>query len=259
MSARSIGGLAAVAVLFALCAARARGDDACWQLLYSAVQRNATDAPAPYVSYSESLDLQEDGRNIGYANLNVTYRDDGTAYIDDSRFAHPFVSNVLDPGPPILGPYGGRRETWLSFGTEYSILPVIADTRTPHRARCNDLGDEAIDGGSYAHLAFPDARADRPALKEVWIDRKHLTVRRAVVSEYLNFYFFDGDVKQRLADYRLEIARLDGHDVLQQVNWHYTFWQYGQGTNLQEEYKFGAYHFDSNAPPGARFAGAGDI
>ncbi len=258
MSTRSIGGLAAAAVLFALCAAAARGDDGCWRLLYATVQRNATDAPAPFVSYTESLHLEEDGRSIEYANLNVTYRDDGVAYVDDSRFAHPFVSAILDPGPPVLGPYGGRRETWLTFGSEEATLPVIADTHTQHRARCNDLGDDSIDGASYAHLAFPDARTDRPALKEVWIDRRSLTVRRAVVSEYLNFYFFDGDMTQRLTDYTLEIARLDGHDVLRQVNWRYTFWQYGQGTNLQEEYKFGAYRFDSDPPAGARFGIAGD-
>ncbi len=254
MSVRAIGGLAACAAFFALCGASARGDDACWQLVYATVQHNAGAPHAPFVSYSESVNLQEDGHAIEYAQANVTYRDDGFAYVDDSRFVHPFVSAMLDPGPPVLGPYGDRRQSWLALGIDDTSLPIIADTTATHRARCDDLGDEVIDGVPYAHLVFPDARTDRPALKGVWIDRSRLLVRRVVVSEYLNFYFRDGDMKQHLADYTLEIAHVDGHDVLSQVNWRYSYWQYGQRTDLQEEYKFGAYRFASQPPAGVLFA-----
>jgi hypothetical protein len=257
MSARSLGGLVAVSVLFALCATSARGDEACWKLLYSTVQHNAAVPHAPFVSYSESVDLQEDGIPIQSARANVTYRDDGVAYIDDSRFDHPFLSGVLDPGPPILGPYGTRRETWLEFGNHDAPLPIIADAQTAHREECKDLGDDMIDGGKFAHLVFPGARDDGPALKSVWIDRTRLTVRRAVVSEYINFYFYDGDITHHLADFTLEVRQIDGHDVLDQLNWHYSYWQYGQRTNLNEEYRFGAYQFNSQAPAGTLFASAG--
>jgi len=256
MSVRSVGGLAAAVALFALCAAAARGDDACWQLLYSTMQHNASLERAPFVSYSESVDLEEDGWPIESARLNVTYRDDGMASVDDSRFVHPFASAILDPGPPVLGPYGDRRKTWLDFGIDDVALPVIADTQTAHRRVCNDLGDDTIEGSRYAHLVFPDANTDHPALKTVWIDRNRLTIRRAVVSEYLNFYFFDGDIAQRLADYTIEVSRINGHDVLTQINWKYSYWQYGQRTNLREEYKFGAYRFDTKAPPGTLFEDA---
>jgi hypothetical protein len=257
MSARSLGGLVAVMALFSLCATAARGDDTCWRLLYAAVQHNAAVPHAPFVSYSESVDLQEDGNSIQSARANVTYRDDGVAYVDDSRFDHPFVSFVLDPGPPVLGPYGGRRQTWLDFGTRDATLPIIADTQTAHAAECKDLGDDTIEGGKFAHLVFPEARGDVPDLKSVWIDRARLTVRRAVMSEYINFYFYDGDITQHLADFTLEVSQIDGHDVLDQVNWHYSYWQYGQRTTLKEEYKFGAYQFNAQAPAGTQFATAG--
>ncbi|HVA29121.1 MAG TPA: hypothetical protein VNF68_13145 [Candidatus Baltobacteraceae bacterium] len=258
MYSRSIGGLAAVAVLFALCATAARADDACWNLLYSSLHHNASTAQAPFVSYSESLDLEEDGQPIEYARANVTYRDDGMASIDDNRFAHPFLSPILDPGPPVLGPYGSRRDMWLAFGISDATLPIIADTKTVHRVQCNDLGDETIQRGRYAHLVFSDAHPDRLVLKSVWLDRARLTIRRVVVSEPVNFSSGDGDNSTHYADYTLEVAQVDGHDVITQINWGYSYWQFGQRTDLREEYKFGEYHFAKKAPAGTLFADAGN-
>jgi hypothetical protein len=256
MSARSIGGFAAAMVLFALSATAARGEDACWQLLYRAVEHNAAVAHPPYVSYNEKLALDEDGRSLEFAHINVTYRDDGIASVDDDRFAHPFLSAILDPGPPVLGPYGERRAQWLSLGDGDPSLKVIAETETPHRLPCVDVGDETIDGTPYAHLTFPEAATDRPALKAVWIDRTSLRIRRAVVSEWLAFYVDERLAQRRLTDYTLEIAQVGPYDVLTQVNWSYVFKSYGQRTVLSEEYTFAGYRFETRAPAGTLFADA---
>jgi hypothetical protein len=254
MAARAFAVLVVAGALVGLGTVPARAGDACWQLLYSALERSAATAHVPYVSYSETLRLIEDGQPLERARAEITYRDDGLASVVDDRFSQPFLSNVEDPGPPELGPYGDRRAAWLSFGDEYAPLPVIADTETAHRVACDDRGDDTIDGESFAHLTFPNAPTDRPALKAIWISRHTLAIRRAVVSGWLRFVVPDARETRALADYTLEITQIDGHAVLAQVNWRYVFVvDGGQQTTLEEEYRFDGYRFDNEAPPDTLF------
>lgn len=257
MTIRSIGGLAA-ALLFLGCTAVARGAvnvDPCWELLYQAMEHSASAPHAPYISYSELIRITQDGHRYEFANANVTYRDDGLAYIDDDRWVHPFVSRVLEPGPPVLGPYGAHRVSWLSFDDTSSdtSLPVIADTRN-YRHECIDQGNEDIDGTPAAHLLIADAPLDRPALKAIWIDRKTFAVRRAVVSQWLTFlYDYSGKRGQKLIDYTIAVQNVNGYNVIHQVNWEYTYRVFSQYSTISAEYVFNAYRFDAKPPLGTVF------
>lgn len=253
---RFIGGLAAAVLFFGSTAiASAENVDPCWELLYQALEHSAASQHAPYISYGELIHITQDGHRYEFANANVTYRDDGVAYIDDDRWVHPFLSRSLEPGPPVLGPYGPNRDTWLSFDDSTSItqLPVIASTRN-YRNECVDQGDETVDGRATAHLIIPDAPDDRPALKAIWIDRKTFAIRRAVVSQWLTFlYDYSGKRGQRLVDYTIAVEDINGYSVIHQVNWEYTYRVYSQFSTISAEYTFNGFHFDNKPPIGTAF------
>ena len=259
MLTQFIGGLVA-AVFFLGCSAGALADnDSCWQLLYHAVERSASGAHAPFISYGETINITQDGQRYERASAHVVYRDDGVAYIDDDRWVHPFLSSVLEPGPPVLGPYGQNRSSWLSFITSASTgkmpFPIIADTHNPALGRCVDLGDDSVDGVRTAHLAFPDSPGDRPGLRSIWVDRSTFNVKRAVVSLYLTFvYDTSGKRGERLVDYTIQVAREQGYTVVRQVNWEYTYQVFSQRSTISAEYRFDDFQFDSKPPLGTPFA-----
>ncbi len=256
MRIRCIGGLAA-AFLFLISSTAARGAtvDPCWQLLYRALEHSAAAPHSPYISYAESIHITQDGQRYERANALVTYRDDGIAYIDDDRWVHPFVSTVLEPGPPVLGPYGPHRASWLAMEDEPSApLPVIAETRN-YRHECIDQGDELVDGRRAAHLVIADAADDRPALKAIWIDRHSLDVRRAVVSQWVTFlYDYTGKRGQQLIDYTIVVQQIGAYDVIRQVNWEYTYRVFSQYSTISAEYTFNGFQFDTKPPTGTLFA-----
>jgi hypothetical protein len=256
MTTRLIGGLAAALFFFGSAAvARGVGIDPCWQLLYHALERNAAAPHAPYISYAESIHITQDGQRYERASATVTYRDDGLAYIDDDRWVHPFISTSLEPGPPVLGPYGPNRASWLAMEVQaQSSLPVIAETRNYRRA-CIDQGDELVDGKRAAHLVIADAPEDHPALKAIWIDRSSFAVRRAIVSQWLTLlYDYSGKRGQQLVDYTIVVGEINGYSVIRQVNWDYTYKVFSQYSTISAEYTFGGFRFDSKPPIGTLFA-----
>jgi hypothetical protein len=249
----------ALAVAFMLAsAAAARADDACWQLLYAAIERDAATPHAAYITYSELADLREDGFRYERATANITYRDnDGVASIDDDRWARPFVSNLLDPGPPILGPYGDRREDWLTDAATSYALPLIADVHTETQRQCEDRGDQDVNGVTAAHLVLPNAPTDRQALKEVWIDRHTHAIARVIIAEYLKVFTTDWDLRKALTDFTIDMESVEGHDVVARVTWEYTFHVYDQTSLLVAEYDFSDYRFEQSPPAGSLFGEAG--
>lgn len=257
MTNRFAGGLAAL-VLFLACAggARAADNDACWQVLYRALEQSAAAPHVPYIRYYEAINLTEDGQYYEQARANVVYRDDGMAYVDDNRWAHPYVSRVLEPGPPLLGPYGSHRDSWLSLmQAPNGPLPLIADTHNPPTGRCIDRGDETIDGATVAHLILPDGGRTHPGLKEIWLDRHDWTIRRAVVSQYLTFLVdYEGTKREKLVDYTIHVQQVDGYNVLRQLNWEYTYRTYEQYSTIRAEYRFSNFEFDTKPPLDSMFA-----
>ncbi len=248
---------ALVASLILGTTAAAHADDACWQLLYAAIEREAAAPHAPYISYNELADIREDGFRYERATANITYRDDGEASIDDDRWSHPFVSNLLDPGPPVLGPYGSRRADWLSVAATAYALPLIADVHSQQDRQCFDRGNELVNGVSAAHLVLSNAPRDRQALKEIWIDRQSHAIARVVVAEYLKVFTVAWNLKKALTDFSIDVESVDGHDVVQRVTWQYLFHVYDQTSLLTAEYDFTNYHFEEAPPRDSLFANAG--
>lgn len=254
MTHRSLGG-ALVAILFMITAAPAAAKDAaCWQFVYRIIERNAASPHVPFISYSETERITDHGQRYEEAAANITYRDDGMAYVDDDRFVHPFVSTFLEPGPPVLGPYGpGRRESWLAFEQPARGLDVIADARTDERTACVDLGDQTIDGARYAHIVFPESPANVPSLKALWVDRQTFRVQRLIVSGWITFSTESGMVHD-LTSYTVDLRRIGGIDVLHDVWWNYTYSVYGQRSRLDAHYSFANFRFDTKPPVGTLFA-----
>ena len=251
---------AIVAALMLGSTAVARADDACWQLLYAAIERDAAIPHAAYITYNELADIREDGFRYERAAANITYRDDdGQASIDDDRWSHPFVSNLLDPGPPVLGPYGDRRADWLSVAANAYALPLIADVHNQSDRQCFDRGDDFVNGASVAHLVIPNAPKDRQALKEIWIDRHSHAIARVVIAEYLKVFTVAWSLRKALTDFAIDMENVDGHDVVQRVTWQYVFHVYDQTSLLAAEYDFTNYHFEQAPPPGTLFATEGEF
>lgn len=234
--------------------AAARPDDVCWQLLYGAIQRNAAAPHAAYISYSELVNIQDDGERYERANANITYRDDGMASIDDDRWVHPFVSSLLEPGPPVLGPYGARRQDWMAAAAKAFDLPMIADVHTEPARSCIDRGTEVVNDVSTEHIVIPDAAPDRPALKEIWIDPRSHEIVRVIVAEFLSIYSQSWNLEHPLVDFAIDVENVDGYAVLRRVTWTYSFRVYSQRSTLDAEYDFSNYRFDENPPPGELFA-----
>ena len=151
----------------------ARADDACWHLVLGAIAHEAAAAHPSYITYSENVDIASGGRPFIYYDTDIVYRSDGVAYIKDGRFARAFVSDELEPGPPVLGPYGGARRGWLPENLT-GEFETIASVENVPQLSCRDEGDETIDGERYAHLVVGVADEHRPALKEIWVNRQSL-------------------------------------------------------------------------------------
>jgi hypothetical protein len=231
----------------------ARPDDECWQLLYAAIEHGAAAPHAPYISYSELVNIQNDGRRYERASANITYRDDGIAWIDDDRWVHPFVSDWLEPGPPVLGPYGDRRQDWLAIAARDYALPVIADVHNPSSRQCLVAGNDVVNGVATAHIVLPNPPGNRPALKEIWIDRGSLAIARLIAAEYLNIYTTEWNLAHPLADFTIDMENVDGYSVVRRVTWSYSFKVYSQESTLDAEYDFMNYGFEVAPPPGTLF------
>ncbi|MDE2483115.1 MAG: hypothetical protein KGN02_13120 [bacterium] len=234
----------------------ARAESApCWSLIYDAIEHSASAPHAPYISYAESIRIVQDRTLIARSAANITYRDDGYASVDDDRWARPFLSRFLDPGPPILGPYGhDRRSAWLALLQTEGPYKTIASTQARSNERCVDRGDDVVNGNRVAHLELPDAPTDAPALKEIWIDRTSHDVARIVMSAPLAYYGQDADVPNALVDYRIGITRIGPYQVVHHVTWTYRYRVYDQGSVLDGEYVFTNYQFADTPPEGTLFA-----
>jgi hypothetical protein len=245
--------LTAVAIALGGSAAQASSDK-CWQFVYHAIENSAAEPHARYITYTERGTITVDGQILERTSAQITYRDDGIASVNDDRWEHPFLSSMLDPGPPVLGPYGDRRPDWLQL-IDLEPQKVIASVHTSPERQCVDEGDAIVNGERVAHIRFPDASSSEPAMKELWIDRSSLAFVRVLISEYVNFWRFDDQkLDQNLADFSIDVARIGVYSVLRSVSWHYTAKVFSQESRISADYDFGGYSFDMQPPQGTLFA-----
>ena len=256
MGTRWLGTLAAVATV-AFATLPARADDACWKLIDTALKLSAGAPHSRFITYGEHTTVYADGQTLENIRATVVYRDDGVAYIDDDRWVHPFISGSLEPGPPVLGPYRDR-SAWLSFGKTVSPFPIIAQVVAHPAESCNNVGVDSIGGKRLAHLAISYQQRESAGLRDVWIDPQAYQIERVVVRAPLRFYVYDS-IKQKLADYTVDLQRVDGYTVVNRVTWQYREYQYSQWTDFAAEYDFGDYRFSSAPPPGTLPVDVGDV
>ncbi|MGB6985003.1 MAG: hypothetical protein WBD74_03380 [Candidatus Aquilonibacter sp.] len=216
--------------------------DACWHLVFAAIRHDAA-APHPqYISYSENVGITADDRPYFKNDVDVVYRDDGISYVDDTRWSKPFVSDQLEPGPPVLGPYDKARYGWLPQELLGGRLQTIASVESVPKLPCTDEGDETIDSVRYAHLVLGVADKSLPALKQIWIDRQSLWIPRLIVSGVLlrqNYAVFG----HGLADYQVDMQNLGGYAVVRTVRWTSRVRWYDMTTKLDAVYTFSNYRF----------------
>ena len=253
MTSRVVASLVAALTVAVFCAP-ARADDSCWQTVHKAIEASAASDHALYVSYSEVQEINTDGMRFMHSNAAITYRDDGVAYVDDDRWLHPFTGYLLDPGPPVLGPYGDRRHAWLDLADpEAQSIPVIANTHSAPAAQCNVVGIDERYGRPALHIDFPNARIDKPALVAIWLDPQTLNVVHATTRDWLSFWGQDGTTLS-LVKYEIDVKQIGKYEVLNHVSWEYDFRWYDQRSKMVGDYQFSNYRFADKPPADSSFA-----
>jgi hypothetical protein len=226
-----------------LCPGIARADsDACWQLVYKTIERSAHGPHAAFTHYSEHGSIIQDGSVLQRETIDVLYRDDGLAVVDDSRWAHPLISNSLEPGPPVLGPYGSRRNIWLALDDTELPYPLIGDVHTHPTTACN-MRDEYYEGAIATRIDLPDAPKDRPVLKSLWLDPQTGAVRKCVVLGRLIFRSPGQNSAAEFAPFEVEFEQQGPYTVVRHVTWKYNLRYYSQTSSLFGEYYYNAYSF----------------
>ncbi len=251
MAMRSMCGFViAIALAFSTTAVARADEDSCWQMIMNALDRSAHSPHARFVSYGELEHIDEDGHTLENVHASITYRDDGLAYVNDERWEYPFVSRYLEPGPPVLGPYGDARDMWLALDSNSPTrLPVIANVHNHPRIGCRDAGAEMLGGMTVRHLLVGEEQRDRLGLRAVWIDPSSLEIKRVIVRGPLQIYGADS-IQEKHTDYTVDIEHVDGYSVVHRVWWQYREEFYSQRSLLDAEYVFTNYHFSELPPPG---------
>ena len=224
-------------------------DSACWQIIGTALDRSARETRSRFISYGEQSAFSADGRTLNTFNSNITYRDDGLAYIDDVRWAKPMVSEVVEPGPPVLGPYGQSRSAWLSLdGTSNTKLPVIAHVYAHPNETCRDAGVQTLDGRALHHLVVSEDDAARRGLHDMWLDPSSYEIVRVVIRGPVHFLVQNTPVES-LANYAIDCQTVAGHSVIRRVRWSYRDKANGQWVDLSGQYDFHDFRFRYREPP----------
>jgi hypothetical protein len=218
----------------------------CWDIFDSALRRSAASAHPAYVSYDERILVTQDDQRLVQSTAHVDYRDDGLARVSDERFNfEPFVTRHAEPGPPVLGPYGPNRDTWIP---QTDVLPTIASVRTEGDMRCQDAGIEVYKGHTTYHLRFTSIshKTNRPSIKGMWVDTTSNAIWKVIVSGYV--HFSDDEDAKDLADFEVELSYTGPYLVVDHVVWSYRRHEYSQVSNYFGEYTLTGYSFPGHMP-----------
>lgn len=224
----------------------------CWDVAYGAIHHRAEAPHPPFIIYSERMLIAGDGRPLLQNRENVIYRDDGLARISDDRFdGHAYLTNLTDPGPPELGPYGNRRSMWLPIQeSDYSKLPLIGEVRSrnPSGLSCTNDGIERYKDHDTYLLSFTTQFPERPSLKALWVDVHTSEIWKVILTGYLPIALTDNPKNARLTDFEVELQEEGRYLVVNHVTWKYRYHQYDQYSNLFGEYYYTGFQFPSDLP-----------
>jgi hypothetical protein len=231
-------------LLSALALMAITGQQPCWPIYDAAVTRRATEAQPAYVTYRESIVESADQDPFVTSDARIVYRSDGVARVEDRRFSgFSYVTNRLEPGPPLLGPYGDARASWLPLTD--APFPLIGSVRVHLGATCTNLGTEQYHGHTTYHLQLTPKDPTRPSVKALWIDTQSLQIWKVIASGHLLFQ--DGQSKQSpLADFQVELAQEGPYVVVDHVTWQYNLRVYSQFEDLFGEYYMSDFAYPEN-------------
>jgi hypothetical protein len=225
--------------------AAALGVPPCWNIYDSALRHSAMASHPAYVSYDERILITQDDQRLVESTAHVDYRDDGLALVRDERFNfQPILTRHTEPGPPVLGPYGASRDTWLP---QADVLPTIARVRAQGDVRCDVTDVEEYKGHITYHLLFSGAPSTVPSLKAMWVDTGSEDIWKVIVSGYVRFAD-DSDGPLPLADFEVELEDAGRYLVVDHVVWSYRRHEYSQISNYFGEYTLSGYSFPDSLP-----------
>lgn len=227
----------------------------CWQIYDDAVRHSALALHPPYIQYDERIEIDANQRPLVLSRAHIDYRDDGLARVVDERFDNdPIVTRQAEPGPPVLGPYGANRASWIPNVGE-TAYPLISDVRTHGDSLCEIAGTQTYKGHETYHLKFTHAKNDRPQLKGLWVDMHSSDIWKVALSGYV--YFAGADKAPPLADFEVELSYSGPYLMVNHVVWAYRDREYSQWDDYFGEYYLSGFQF----PPqlsNAIFASAGN-
>jgi hypothetical protein len=232
-------------MIHALVLATLAGLPPCWDVFDSALRHSASALHPPYVTYSERISITADREPLLMSLAQVDYRDDGIARVSDERFNYiPFITRHTEPGPPELGPYGDGRTMWLPDTTG---LPTIAQVRSAGNTTCKIADEETYKSHDTYHLAFAGGKADRPHLKDLWVDVHSGDIWKLIVTGPI-VVLNDPDRPFGLAEFQVELGYSGPYLVVNHVVWSYRRYEYSQYVDYFGEYEFTGYSFPASLP-----------
>lgn len=219
----------------------------CWQIYDDAVRHSALSLHPPYVQYDERIEIDANQRPLMTSRAHVDYRDDGLARVIDARFDDkPIVTRQAEPGPPVLGPYGAQRASWIPSLAE-EAYPLIGDVRTHGDAQCAIADTGVYKGHDSYHLTFAHVKNDRPQLKALWVDTRTSDIWKVVLSGYV--YFAGANKEPPLADFEVELGYSGPYLMVNHVVWAYRDHEYSQYDDYFGEYYFSGFQFPERLSP----------
>lgn len=248
----SFGLLGLAAVSCAATPTSAAAAPGCWDLTFSAIEHRAAAPHPPFITYSETLEIQRDGLPYMRSRASIAYRDDGVVRIADDRFMdRPYVTTASEPGPPELGPYRDRRSAWLPLPESDYNFPLIGRVRTkPRGMTCENLGREEYRGHDTYHLGFSSAQPEKPSLKALWIDAGSGDIWKVILSGLVPVVAQSAGGGSRLTDYEIELEQDGPYLVVDHVTWKYNEREYSQTSRFFGEYYYSSFDFPAALPAG---------
>ena len=218
----------------------------CWDIFDAALRHSAMSSHPAYVSYDEHILVTQDDQRLVQTIAHVDYRDDGLALVRDERFNfEPILTRHTEPGPPVLGPYGPNRDTWLP---QADVIPTIASVRAQSNLNCEFGGVETYKGHNAYHLFFTGAPTNRPSIKAMWVDTGSGAIWKVIVTGFVRFDDDPGAAKP-LADFEVELGYAGPYLVVDHVVWSYRRQEYSQVSRYFGEYTLSDYSFPEILPP----------
>lgn len=248
---RSVIATLVLSIVLAVCAcmapARAAGD--CWSIIYGAIRHRAQAQHPPFILYDQRSQVSQDGATLWRTSEEIAYRDDGVARIVDERFARiPYVTRQTDPGPPVLGPYGDRRQNWLQIDTTDPHVPLIGQVRTASSLQCQLVGDERYRGYETYHLRISGGDPTKPLLREAWVDRNSADFWKITVSsDFPQAAGFNAPAHSVVL-YEIELSQTGPYILVDHITWKCVVHEFSQWSNVFGEYYLSNFSFPPSVP-----------